>query len=85
MAGNVMIFVEPGSESTVVARCAGHLDPGGRLVVGFQLGAGGLDLADYDTMAADAGLVLEARSATWDGQPWTVGGDYAVSVHKQPG
>ena len=32
LAGNVMIFLAPGSEATVVANLARHLTPGGALV-----------------------------------------------------
>jgi SAM-dependent methyltransferase len=83
MAGNVMIFVEPGTEAPVVARMAAHLAPGGRLIAGFQLGQS-LDLDGYDDAAAAAGLVLEARYATWDGDATTPGARYAVSVHRLP-
>ncbi len=38
MAGNVMIFVEPGTEAAVVANMARHVVPGGHLIAGFQLG-----------------------------------------------
>ena len=41
LAGNVLIFVAPGTEADVVARCAAHLRPGGLLVAGFQVRAGG--------------------------------------------
>src|SRR5580692_5447883 len=37
MAGNVMIFVTPGSEGAVVANLARHLADGGLLVAGFSL------------------------------------------------
>jgi SAM-dependent methyltransferase len=80
-AGNVMIFVAPGTEATVVERLADHLDDGGALVAGFQLGRQ-LTLADYDLAAEQAGLRLEARFSTWDGAPFVAGGDYAVSVHR---
>lgn len=83
MAGNVMIYVAPGSEADVVAAMARHLTPGGALVVGFQLQAGRFDLASYDRFAADAGLAPVERWATWDRVPYT-GGDYAVSVHRRP-
>ena len=59
MAGNVMIFVEPGTEALVVARMAAHLVPGGRLVAGFQLGQS-LGLESYDDAAVAAGFA--ARS-----------------------
>jgi SAM-dependent methyltransferase len=83
MAGNVMIFVEPGTEAQVVARMAAHLTPGGRLIAGFQLGQT-LDLDTYDGAATAAGLTLEDRFSTWDGDPFVAGGRYAVSVHLAP-
>jgi SAM-dependent methyltransferase len=82
LAGNVMIFLAPGSEATVVANLARHLAPGGALVAGFQLHPGGLTLAHYDAYAAQAGLALAERWATWDRQPWSPESDYAVSVHR---
>jgi SAM-dependent methyltransferase len=83
MAGNVMIFVEPGTEAQVVQRMAAHLVPGGRLVAGFQLGQT-IGLDGYDEAARAAGLEFEARFATWDGDPFTGNGRYAVSVHRRP-
>ena len=85
MAGNVMIFLTPGTEDQVVAAAARHLAPGGALVAGFSLEPGRLDLATYDRHAAAAGLELADRWATWDRQPFTAGGQYAVSVHRRPG
>jgi SAM-dependent methyltransferase len=84
MAGNVMIFVEPGTEATVVANLARHLAPGGHLVAGFQLRPGGLTADDYAAAASAAGLVAVARYATWDRDPWVAGGDYVVAVHAAP-
>lgn len=78
-AGNVLLFVTPGTEADVVRTLARHVDRGGLLVAGFQLH--GIDVAAYDAMAAAAGLSLADRFATWDRQPFT-GGDYAVSVHR---
>jgi SAM-dependent methyltransferase len=82
-AGNVMIFLAPGSEPDVVARLAAHVAPGGRLIAGFQLTPGRLDLGTFDRLARDQGLTLEDRWATWDEQPLTAGGDYAVSVFRR--
>ena len=82
MAGNVMIFVRPGSETTVVANLADHLASEGVLISGFQLDRG-YDLARYDADCAAAGLVLVERFATWDGSPFVSGGGYAVSVHRR--
>jgi len=82
LAGNVMIFLQPGTEGAVVERMAAHLQPGGALVAGFQVEAGRLDPAAYDRLAEEAGLALAGRWATWDRQPFA-GGDYAVSVHRR--
>ena len=83
MAGNVMIFVQPGTETAVVANLAGHLAPEGVLISGFQLGRG-YDLDRYDGDCAAAGLVPVERFGAWDGAPFVAGGDYAVSVHRRP-
>ena len=81
MAGNVPLFTPPGTTAAVVAGCARHLAPNGRLVAGFQLDRG-YDLATYDTQAAAAGLTLLERYATWDRDPLQATSDYAVSVHR---
>jgi SAM-dependent methyltransferase len=84
LAGNVMIFLAPGTEAAVVANLAGHLEPGGLLVAGFQLKTGRLTLADHDRLAGAAGLELVERWSTWDRRPWSESDDYAVSVHRRP-
>jgi len=81
MAGNVMIFLTPGTEAAVVANMAAHIAPGGVLIAGFQLQRGRLTLDEYDAHSEAAGLHLKERFATWDRDPWVAGGDYAVSVH----
>ncbi|MGH9165914.1 MAG: class I SAM-dependent DNA methyltransferase [Acidimicrobiales bacterium] len=81
-AGNVMIFLEPGTEAAVVARLAGHLAPGGALVAGFQVN-GHLALSDYDAACAEAGLSPAGRWATWDGDPWVDASTFAVSLHRR--
>jgi trans-aconitate methyltransferase len=87
-AGNVIPFVAAGTEPAVVRRLASHLRPGGVLVAGFGLdrshlpsGAAAVELTDYDGWCGAAGLALELRYATWDGDPYD-GGGYAVSVHR---
>jgi len=83
LAGNVMIFLEPGTEERVVANLVGRLNGGGLLVAGFRLQPDALTLDRYDEIAAVAGLQPVDRWATWDRQPFA-GGDYAVSVHRAP-
>ena len=79
--GNVMIFLDRGTETAVVAALARRLTPGGLLIAGFQLGTGRLTLDRYDAIAAEAGLELVDRWSTWNRDPYD-GGDYAVSVHR---
>jgi SAM-dependent methyltransferase len=80
MAGNVPLFTPAGTHAALVSGCARHVAPGGVLIAGFQLDRG-YTLAAYDDACDAAGLVLAERFATWDAEPWTDGGNYAVSVH----
>jgi SAM-dependent methyltransferase len=82
MAGNVMIFLAPGTEGAVLQNMARHLASGGVLIAGFQLSIGYLALDEYDRLAEAAGLVLAERYTTWDRAPWTWASTYAVSVHR---
>ncbi len=82
LAGNVMIFVDPGTEGTVVANLATLVVPRGLLIAGFQVRSDRLSLERYDQIADAAGLSLVARFATWDREPF-LGGDYAVSAHQR--
>ena len=82
LAGNVMIFLEPGTEARTLAALAGRLAPSGLLVAGFSVRADRLTLERYDLLAGDAGLQAVSRWATWDCEPFE-GGDYAVSVHRR--
>ena len=82
LPGNVMIFLEPGTERRVVAQVAERLAPGGLLVAGFSLREDLLPLDRYDAFAAEAGLTLLDRWATWEREPFA-DGDYAVSVHRR--
>jgi SAM-dependent methyltransferase len=81
LAGNVVIFLAPGTEGTVLANMARHVTVDGRLVAGFSTDVG-LDTATYDRLAAAAGLELVERWATWGREPEVAGGNYAVSVHR---
>ena len=83
MAGNVMIFLTPGTENAVVANMARHLEPGGVLIAGFQIMRDRLTVERYDEIAANAGLALDERWSTWNRDSWEVGNDYAVSVHQR--
>jgi SAM-dependent methyltransferase len=82
-AGNVMPFLAPGTEGIVLARVAEQLRDDGLFVVGFGLDRG-YALADFDTQAAAAGLVIEHRFATWDLRPWQDDAPFAVTVLRRP-
>lgn len=84
LAGNVMIFLTPGSESAVVANLARHMAQGGALVAGFSIRPGQLTAEQYDRLAASAALSLVERWSTWDRDRWAPGADYQVSVHRRP-
>jgi SAM-dependent methyltransferase len=82
LAGNVMIFVEPGTEGDVLGGVAARLVTDGLLVSGIQIRPDRLSLHRYDELAGAVGLQPVARWATWSRDPYT-GGDYAVSVHRR--
>ena len=82
LAGNVPLFTAPGTQGALVAGCARHVGRDGALVAGFQLGRG-YTVDDYDRDCSAAGLRLAQRFATWDREPFTAGGTYAVSVHRR--
>ncbi|MBV9011375.1 MAG: class I SAM-dependent methyltransferase [Pseudonocardiales bacterium] len=83
LAGNVVPFVASDRRAAAVIACAHHLASGGRLIAGFQFQEGWPSVADYDAWCASAGLVLEARYATWGRDPFTSTSSYAVSVHRR--
>ncbi|MFT3715784.1 MAG: class I SAM-dependent methyltransferase [Gordonia sp. (in: high G+C Gram-positive bacteria)] len=78
-AGNVMVFVAPGTETRVLTNLAALLKDDAPLVVGFHTDRE-LSLDDFDAGAADAGLHLDLRLAGWDIRPWTPESNWAVSV-----
>lgn len=83
LAGNVMVFLAPGTERDVLARVAAHVRPDGLVVVGFGTDRG-YPVADLDADAVAAGLRPEHRFATWDLRPWRDDADFAVSVLRRP-
>ncbi|HEX3566998.1 MAG TPA: class I SAM-dependent methyltransferase [Acidimicrobiales bacterium] len=82
MAGNVMIFVSPGTEGAVLASAVRHLRRPGLVIAGFSLRRGGLGVTEYDGLATEAGLHLAERWSTWDRSPFSADDTYAVSVHR---
>lgn len=76
LAGNVISFVTPGTEATVLARVADHLVEDGFIVTGFHLEM--CDIAVFDAAVTQAGLRIDHRFATWDLRRWPDDGDTAA-------
>jgi len=86
LAGNVMIYLTPGTEAATITNLATYLKPGGLLVAAFELSPppwSRLTLAVYDELTRAVDLTLVARWSTWEQTPWRPGDDYAVSVHRK--
>ena len=81
-AGNVMVFLAPGSEPSVVQRLAAHLRPRGLLVSGWRTDR--LTVAAYDAWVTVAGLEPVVRHATWQGEPLVDGAPWCVAVDSGP-
>jgi len=83
LAGNVMVFLAPGTESAALARVAAHVRPDGFVVTGFHVNRE-LSLAAFDRAVEEAGLRREHRFATWDLRAWHDQADFAVTVLRTP-
>jgi SAM-dependent methyltransferase len=87
MPGNVMIFCRRDDVPAIAGSVAAHLSSSGVAVAGFSLTADpdAVTLDDHDAACAAAGLVLDRRFATWDGEPFDAAvADYAVTIHRRP-
>lgn len=79
LAGNVMVFLAPGTETEVLRRVGRHVRPDGPILVGFHVNRE-LALPDFDRAVEAAGLRIDQRFATWDLRPWQPTADFAVTV-----
>lgn len=85
-AGNVMVFLAPGTERTVLDNLCAVVRPGGRVVLGFRRDeAYPFERYDADLAAlAEAGVAqVEHRFSTWHLDPFEPGddgSDFAVTV-----
>jgi 2-polyprenyl-3-methyl-5-hydroxy-6-metoxy-1,4-benzoquinol methylase len=82
-AGNVMVYLAPGSERAVLERLAAHVRAGGRIVLGFRRDDA-YPFTRLDEDAAAVGLPLEHRFSTWHLDPFTDESGFAVSVFRLP-
>jgi SAM-dependent methyltransferase len=79
LAGNVMVYLAPGTEQDVLRALVGLLVPGGRLVTGFATDRD-YTVSDLDRDVAAVGLITQHRFATWHLDPWVADADWAVTV-----
>jgi SAM-dependent methyltransferase len=86
LAGNVMIYLTPGTEAATLENLARHLKPAGLLVAAFEIPApswSSLTVALYDQLADAVGLTAISRWSTWQQEPWYPDARYAISVHQK--
>jgi SAM-dependent methyltransferase len=79
LAGNVMVFLAPGTEIEVLRRVAAHVIADGFVLIGFR-SSEELTLDRFDESVIEAGLRIEHRFATWDLRAWNADADFAVTV-----
>jgi SAM-dependent methyltransferase len=84
LAGNVLVYLTPGTEPDVVTHVAGWLAPGGLLVVGFAADRH-VSASEYLSLCAAAGLTEVGTYAGWDRTPRPESGhdEYLVAVHRR--
>lgn len=84
LAGNVIVYLTPGTEPDVVTHVASWLAAGGLLVVGFAADRH-VSASDYLSWCAAAGLAEVATYAGWDRAPRPDNGpdEYLVAVHRR--
>lgn len=80
--GNVLVYLEEGTEAAVVAHLAGWLAPGGVLVVGFAADRH-VGVEDHRRWCAAAGLSEVAAHGGWDAAELGTAPAYAVLVHRR--
>ena len=83
MAGNVLIFVPPGTEAQVLANAPRWLAPGAASWPATPCGPAGSAPSSTTPWPPRCGLELEDRWSTWDRRPFAPGDCYAVSVHRK--
>jgi SAM-dependent methyltransferase len=80
-AGNVMLYVAPGTERSVLEHLTSVLRPSGRAIFGFQTDRP-YTHEDLDRAAVAVGWVREHRFGTWQCDPYDPTGGWATSVYR---
>ncbi len=78
-AGNVMTFLAASTRRLVLAALGAHLNPNGRVAVGFGAGRG-YEFDDFFADAEASGLVPDLLLSTWDLRPFGDDSDFLVAI-----
>ena len=78
-AGNVITFLAPGTAGAALDRMRAHLNPGGRIVIGFGMGRG-YDVAKLTADARAARLMPDLMLSSWDLRPYEPDSGFVVAV-----
>lgn len=79
LAGNVLVFVAPGTERAVLANLTALLVPGGRMITGFATDRE-YRLPAFHADVGAVGLTVEHTFSTWHLDPWVEGAEFCVTV-----
>lgn len=80
-AGNVMTFLAPSTRAEVLRRLRQHVDPAGRVVIGFGAGRD-YEFSQFLSDAGHAGLEPDLKLSSWDLRPWREESDFLVALLK---
>ncbi|MEI4271609.1 class I SAM-dependent methyltransferase [Klenkia sp. LSe6-5] len=78
-AGNVITFVEPALRRDALTRLLAHLEPGGRMAIGFG-DHRGYGFAEFRADAAATGWAEDLLLSTWDLRPFTPDAGFLVAL-----
>ena len=82
LAGNVAVYLAPGSERAVLANLLRLLTPNGLLIAGFATDRAYTPVR-FDTDLHAVGLPSQQRFATWQLAPWHDSADWVVTVARR--
>lgn len=78
-AGNVMTFLAPSTREEVLRRFRRHVEPDGRVAIGFGAGRG-YAFEEFLADAEKAGFAADLLLSTWDLRPYSPDADFLVAL-----
>ncbi len=70
LVGNVLPYARPQVRAGIIAACARHIEPGGRLIIGANLNPSWPTPSDLVGWMTDGGIDELARFEGWNEEPW---------------